>query len=51
MRIDRYMKIIAGAEFLEYNSVPENLFDMDALMEELGDYKIQFSETLSQQDI
>jgi hypothetical protein len=51
LRIERYMKIIAGAVFLEYNTVPENIFDLSALMEELEDYNIQPSETLSHQDI
>jgi hypothetical protein len=40
MRIERYMKIIAGAVFLEYNALPENIFDLSALMEELQDYNI-----------
>ena len=29
------MKILCGAEVLNFDNVPENLFDLDALIEEL----------------
>ncbi len=29
------MKILCGAEVLHFDSVPDNLFDLDALIEEL----------------
>jgi len=48
MRIERYMKIIAGADFLNFEFVPDDLFDMGALMGELDDYNIQLSDRESQ---
>lgn len=51
MRIERYMKIIAGQDFLSFDNIPDDLFDLDALMGELSDYNIQVSDTLSQYDI
>lgn len=39
-RIERYMKIIAGAAFLNFDNVPDDLFDMDTLIQELPDYNI-----------
>jgi len=46
------MKITCGPEVLNFNNVPENLFDLDALIEELQEeYQLRPSETMSVDEI
>jgi hypothetical protein len=46
------MKILCGAEVLNFDNVPENLFDLDALIEELQEeYQLRPSETMSVDEI
>ena len=41
------MKIIGGANCLKFDNVPEDLFDMETLMEELPEYGVLANEEMS----
>lgn len=46
------MKILCGPSVLNFDNVPENLFDLDALIEELQEeYQLRPSETMSVDEI
>ena len=45
------MKIICGPDFLNYDNIEPNLFDINALMEELNEHQLRPGETLSVDEI